>query len=447
MADQTLPLRERHFDEIPGLLPRPQNSSQPLAFSAEIKARPRVCAVTAPSPPRLMSSFLGEISALLMCMPAYSIEPINGQENPLLNIYKSLFLEYPRNAKLIVLTHAKYAATVLEFVDRCGLGRRANVIPAPDVVNFSVWAEDPYLVVTDKNNGLWFVEPTDFLRFGDSRIADEVAEQFPIGLRESLLRFRGGNILVGDTFVFVGADTYFACINSARPDNPNRVFNIPSGDVPETIIPKIFQEELDKAKQLMPVGSAGHVIPNEQISEFQLEGDTWREIKYFGNDADTQQPIFHIDMFVTLAGRRNPDGPFRVLVGDPGMAANILQVPCPDHAMAFIFDDIAARLAYRGFEVVRNPLPLVYLDDRKNKFRTWYFATSNNALVQKSADENIVWLPTYGYGPWSMLKATDQKNKEIWQTLGYQVKQLTDFHPLAQHLGALHCIKKYVERN
>ena len=82
------------------------------------------------------------------------------------------------------------------------------------------------------------------------------------------------------------------------------------------------------------------------------------------------------------------------------------------------------------------------LDDTERLERLWYFATGNNALV----DDGTVYLPTYGHGAWPELAATDQRNGEIWADLGYQVRFLADFHPFAENLGAVHCIKKYLGR-
>ena len=92
-------------------------------------------------------------------------------------------------------------------------------------------------------------------------------------------------------------------------------------------------------------------------------------------------------------------------------------------------------------------MPITYVDDAANRERMWYFATSNNCLVQID-DEigNQVWLPTYGHDPWAELAATDDANRRIWEELGFDVHQLADFNPFAQGLGAVHCIKKYLER-
>jgi hypothetical protein len=151
-------------------------------------------------------------------------------------------------------------------------------------------------------------------------------------------------------------------------------------------------------------------------------------------------------MFLTLAGR-GPSGAYRVLVGDPRLATEILKQPLPPYAMVEVFDDIAEQLAAREFEVVRNPLPLVFVSDDKRRERTWYFATANNALVEVSDERMRVLLPSYGHTVWPELAATDQANVAVWEGLGFEAVLLGDFHPFAQNLGAVHCIKKYLARD
>jgi hypothetical protein len=80
--------------------------------------------------------------------------------------------------------------------------------------------------------------------------------------------------------------------------------------------------------------------------------------------------------------------------------------------MQQVYDNIATTLKNQGFEVVRNPLPLVYTKRNVSReafnkpnnallyniyqklleagqgtveLREWYFATSNNALVHNSS--------------------------------------------------------------
>ena len=65
-------------------------------------------------------------------------------------------------------------------------------------------------------------------------------------------------------------------------------------------------------------------------------------------------------MFITLGGR-DPDGKYHILVGDPGLAAEILGVELWPHSMQDAFDSIADQLAaIDDFTVERDPLPLAF---------------------------------------------------------------------------------------
>ena len=57
-----------------------------------------------------------------------------------------------------------------------------------------------------------------------------------------------------------------------------------------------------------------------------------------------------------------------------------------------------------------------------------------------------MWLPTYGHGGWASLAATDEANRRVWESLGFETTMLADFHPFAENLGAVHCVKKYLAR-
>ena len=123
------------------------------------------------------------------------------------------------------------------------------------------------------------------------------------------------------------------------------------------------------------------------------------------------------------------------------------EVVNPD-SLPDVFDDIAAQLASRPerFVVIRTPLPLIAGRNPRKRTILWYFATSNNALVQVEGNRKEVWLPTYGHGEWEVMKAVDNYHVRVWRSLGFQVHRLEDFHPFAIQLGAAHCIKKYLNR-
>ena len=418
------PIKTRHYRPTPELTPRtePDTTPVPLPPTRVLVGRPRQ--------PRLVASAGGPVDRLLLTIPAYAAAL---PDEPLATAYRDLLAKLPAETQVVVLTHQSVAETVTGWRDDMEV-----VVTADDEI-FSVWAEDAYVALTDRGVGqatTYLVEPRDFRRAGDVMIADLVCEADPtIRHTQAPLHFQGGNLLIGDDFFLIGADYpaislgYVGEVVRPRP-----------GERPEELIRRLYGEYLDTTRRLLYVGST-LPVPAEQRRPVTIGGDSWEEVVYRGNGEGTVQPIFHIDMFITPAGRA-ADGRYRLLVGDPRMAAELLGRSPSPYAMVEVFDDIAAGLAGEGFDVIRNPLPLAYVDDPAQRERLWYFATGNNVLI--SGD--TVYLPTYGHGSWAELVATDEANERVWKNLGYHVQPLADFHPFAENLGAVHCIKKYLVR-
>jgi hypothetical protein len=389
--------------------------------------------VRRPASPELVPSADGRIAQILFTLPSYAVDPV------LWTVYRDLWQKLPDEAELVVLAQASIAEEVDATVADLGLSPRCTVLAGPDEINFSIWAEDGYVFARGDGAG-YFVEPFVFRRRGDALVADLVTNGTDLRMYQAPLYFQGGNVLVGDDFWMIGADY-------VRNTIALGVLDIPPGASPDEQVAAVtaaYRTYLDHARTPAIVGSRVEV-PGEGAFRVQIQGETWTDFAYLGNEEGTRQPLFHIDMFLTLAGRSS-SGAYRVLVGDPRLAAETLGEPVPPYAMTDVFDDIAEQLADRGFEVVRNPLPLVYVSDDARRERTWYFATANNALVEVSDQRKRVLLPSYGHTAWPELAATDQANVAVWEGLGFEAVLLGDFHPFAQNLGAVHCIKKYLAR-
>jgi hypothetical protein len=419
-------VRPRHYATAPELVRRHTGDLSVESQRIRAQAGPIIADLLPPRPerPSLVASAGGPVTRILFTIPAYAVH-----SPALAAAYQDLLAKLPAETRFLVLTHESAAETVAGWSDRI------DVVAGPDHINFSVWAEDGYVVVIDAGT-TYLVEPFSFPRYGDSLVADLVANADPaIERTQAPLYFQGGNLLIGDDFFLLGAD---------YPANTLRYVGgilVPeSGERPADLVRRLYGEYLDPDRRLIYVGST-LPVPEQRTRRFTLDGAEWTEVLYAGNQPGTTQPVFHIDMFVTLAGRGD-DGRYRVLVGDPRAAAEVLGTPTPAHAMPEVFDDIAAGLRRQGFDVLRNPLPLVYVDDPDRRERWWYFATANNALIAGG----VAYLPTYGHGAWPELAATDEANGRIWAGLGYEVVYLTDFHPFAENLGSVHCIKKYLAR-
>lgn len=391
-----------------------------------------------PRQPRIVSSAHGPLRHLLFAYPSYAAGEYSYRD-----LYADLFGKLPRQTRLTILCHPSASGDLKKALSTARVTRRATIVEAPEYLSFLVWAEDPFVVVHDISTSprtIFFVEPFTFPRAGDAVISDLVAEATPLQNTQSPLYFQGGNVLIGDDFILLGAD-YPA--NTLALIERHQHILVPSGTDPATFVHDLYRKTFDPERALHYLGTR-LTVPQDQTRPVTVNGENWTEEIYAGTG--TAQPIFHIDMFISLAGR-NARGKYRLLVGSPALADQLLGRASVPHAMSEIFDDVARNLKRLGFDVIRNPLPLTYVDDAENKVRMWYFATSNNCLVQIDKRRgNVVWLPTYGHGDWAELAATDEANKRVWEKLGFTVHQLGDFHPFAQNLGSVHCIKKYLER-
>ncbi|WP_299824753.1 hypothetical protein [uncultured Pontibacter sp.] len=392
-----------------------------------------------PMQPTLVSSADGALEGLHLNIPAYAL---SGPNNPLWNIYQDLIQKLPPHTHLHILTHESVYAPMEEWLQSQELMPRVKLYALPDSCKMTVWAEDDFELVLDKaDDTLFMVQPHSNRRTGDENASHYSSSFFNWPRVKVPIYFEGGNILVGDNFFFVGADygvnTFLDMQSSLNPEQYDRL---------NRLVCERFKKYLDHERKLFLIGSTVQ-IPSEKRVEFEMNGEKWEEEYYHHNTEGTVQPVFHIDMFITLAGR-NEAGKYQVLVGDPQQAASILDHDFITRLNPMAFDDIAATLSRLGFEVIRNPLPLVYVDDLESKLRKWYYASYNNVLVEiTSPTDKTVWLPTYGHGNWEQLKRTDEENKAIWEKLGFKVVLLTDFHPFAEFSGSVHCIKKYVKRN
>lgn len=426
------PVMPRHYERTPALVIRTFADVETEVHRARALAAPFTEAMRPrPAQPSLVASASGAIDRMLLTIPSYAV----GSE-PLAAVYRDLLQKLPASASLVILSHQSVAGDVGRWLALAGRGETTTLVEAPDHLNFSVWAEDGYVAVTDRDSGAtYLVEPFSFPRYGDSLVADFVTNATDLQKTQAPLYFQGGNVLIGDDFFLMGADypaETLRYVGGVLVPNP--------GESPAQLIDRLYGEYLDPARRRVYVASTVPV-PAQQRRRIDVDGRDWTEEVYLGNRPGTVQPIFHIDMFITLAGRG------RVLVGDPRLAAQVLGTELYPHAMAEVFDDIARSLARLGYEVTRNPLPLAYADDPEERVRRWYFATSNNVLVHLPAGGHpVVYVPTYGHGAWESLALTDQCNREIWEGIGFTVQPMADFHPFAENLGALHCIKKYLAR-
>lgn len=232
-----------------------------------------------------------------MSIPAYAVRPAGGQTNPIAAAYIDLLSKLPATVKYTVLTHASVESTVTQWFKTAGINS-VEVLTVPDHLHFSVWAQDGYVVMKDAVSGeTFFVEPFEFPRYADGLIADFVSNSTALNHTQAPLYFQGGNVLIGDDFFFIGAD-YPA--NSLK--YINKVIVPAQGEKPSETVHRLYCEYMDKTRNLYYIGST-IPVPSKTTRNIVIDGEEWTEVLYMGNKQGTVQPLFHIDMFMTLAGR------------------------------------------------------------------------------------------------------------------------------------------------
>ena len=420
--------------------------------------------------PSLTSSYEGSIDRILFAFPGYA-------QNAALAVgYKSVIAALRPGTEFVVVHSKSLRPEIDEWFTAPGhsIGK-VSFVELPDYVSFTDWAEDGYVSLSDKANGATFLmEPWEFPRSGDTLIAEAVQSVTGTKTGQAPLIFQGGNCLIGDEFWLLGKD-YFA--DSLRLINePRGPVRIPEGTPPETFVAQLFTDFVDSARRLIVVGTS-RPIPLRTFYGTRQNNKYFLDIASDG--AGTFQPIFHIDMLITLIGRNA--GKFEVLVGSPALADGLLGRSSP-FGLADVYDTIAQQLTQEGFKVHRNPLVHEPTEGRRftlNELRdlaqrpgneelgpavdelaaagasgptqvtvrSWHHITWNNCLVENSTSQGKhVYLPTFGYGSRSHLKKIDDEMKRLWTGLGFTVHALGDFNAFAERQGVVHCIKKYLKR-
>lgn len=169
---------------------------------------------------------------------------------------------------------------------------------------------------------------------------------------------------------------------------------------------------------------------------------------------DLPQPIFHLDLYVTLAGRRQADGRPLALVGSVRRAREIIGEVCTEAEVATdaALDDVAADLVAAGYAVERLPLlPMRGAATEPSRHDAWY--SHNNCLVEVWRDSDVrlrrrVTLPAYGAEGSERLGALDVEAARAWTSLGFEVSLAPgSFARLARLGGSIRCMTKVLERS
>lgn len=294
-------------------------------------------------------------------------------------------------------------------------------------------------------------------------------------LKQTGLPFEGGNILVGEDFMLVGINDYYEGVEEVYKKWFGR----------NTII--FVETPISPPKQrTYPKKNTNRMMSSNILPAFPA--------KFY----DRFQPLFHLDLFLTLAGYNATKTSYTIVVGHPELGVEDVQEiepdfylflnkwltqmqasisSCVEHLKVSFKNQLNVKL-----EIVSVPLVLTYNDiiTSSKRVREWFWTTYNNCLVEYIPTplpaSKKVWLPSYGhpktsdyshkvmdeevarpvraittgiikYGDWSFLGKYDKISKQVWKSLGFEVCLLQqNYLPFARQHGSLNCFTNCLDR-
>ena len=243
--------------------------------------------------PEPVSSYAGSIERILFCFPCWVVG-----EPELVAGYSPCSTRSARGRGFIV-AHNESIRPVIEgwFADAGHALEHVEFVPLPDFVTLTDWAEDAYVSLKDDADGAsYLMEPWAFGRGGDALIADAVEEYTAIRASGAPLSSREGTASSESDFWLLGTDYFADTVDLlTEPALPCRFPPERAGG----FRPTLFAKYVDAGRKLILVGTQRPIPLREFVGT--REGDDFY-LDLAAEGAGTFQPIFHIDMFVTLVG-------------------------------------------------------------------------------------------------------------------------------------------------
>ncbi|MCB9234212.1 MAG: agmatine deiminase family protein [Bacteroidia bacterium] len=296
------------------------------------------------------------------------------------------------------------------------------------------WAQDPFCTLSEPGGSTLLLEPFQFAHRANQVIAEHLSDGLGLNLRSTRYFLEGGNILVGDDYMLVGRNLL---LKNAEKYCPN--------------------ESLENA-QLWLEAEFRRLFGMDHIFWIGNENP----VQYPGNllnaGAEKSQPLFHLDLFVTLGGpSTETPGAELVFVGQV-MDADLKDAKNESQKTAFgmlktALDEVANQIttytdSLHGpeFEVVRLPMKIGFGQT------DMVIYSYNNCLVEVYRNVKKVYLPEYSlesaHDPeGSICGCVTCQAERKFSARGFRVIFVSgSFQQYAKAQGSLHCLTKVLQR-
>ncbi|MEM7037935.1 MAG: hypothetical protein AAF570_13210 [Bacteroidota bacterium] len=299
-----------------------------------------------------------------------------------------------------------------------------------DLLPRTVFAQDQFSVLEGEAGINYILNMIyAYLNFSEGYVGPALIDQafaFDYGIRPCALTFNGGNVLAGEDFLLIGRDTITSNADTLGLESV---------------------EVLERFRQYYGVAYIHEIgSPTPYPTEPNFSQGRW-------------QPVFHLDMYLTLGGPINKAGADReevVFVGKLQIlpAENEAKSEEEGEEILQMVRKVAKNLdrtalgfpkqlsAEIGITVLRFPLLL--------DLETGYYISWNNCLVENMGPghKRTVYLPDYCTEPDSRYEPYQQQVIDVLEKAGFDyVLVNNDFLKYSlQYRGSLHCMVKVLRR-
>lgn len=307
------------------------------------------------------------------------------------------------------------------------------------------WIEDPFIVLGMSGNRIALLEPFDSRQM---QMAGQLSNAYGAFIKSTDLKLEGGNMLVGDDYVLIGKDQLLANLELIGVESGETFYSLKEN----------LEERLRELLGMERIIWVGNSSCLRNTLEFPGPEFSW-------------QPLFHLDMFLTLGGRSSAQdyqGDEMIFVAelklDPDELCNYVQGDLGDeeedrrwvslrlfrdrlNEVASFFEDHHDQYPGPRFHVERFP---IQIELKRNHPTVIY--SFNNCLVEWYDGFRRIYLPQYDIGE-DCEKIKDKApslqcwTQQLLSDLGYRVTWVDgSFRSYAKDNGALNCMAKVLKR-
>lgn len=358
----------------------------------------------------------------------------------------------PSRTRVTVLTNDRSAF----IVPPTSKPRRVALPELPKDSAFTIWPQDPFVVLVGPDDKHIYLASKVFEREDDRLIPRTLARRFKVRCKTCSLSFEDGNVVAGGRHVFIGADTI---LQNARQlgitrDEASRAFErqfgigtLIIGPAPQPVahIDMILTPIDDENLLLADPGWGARIMDAELrkhpqgVREFEKACVDY----YFGDPS--------IASIVSAKGRR---------IKRPDIVGTSAKAVAETRAIDRQLDTLADRLRRWGYKVHRVPylfrlarfeaqaaeanaavprnLAQIPEEDLVSDYPCM---TYNNVLMESVGSRRTVYLPQYGFTP------MDRAARRVWQRMGFKVVPVGGLTISSMYGGSLRCCTKVLDRD